>query len=219
MFPKIPSNKDETNKPGGNKARRRRGTIVDGNFPYNKTPDLNSVAKILRRANYSSDSLNSGYTTQESNSSREVSPVTLPPIAPVVVEDMGSLADSLHRREIDLDEFLKTILKNERESDQDVTIKVRSFKEAYDGFIKYDPEVLKGVIEKAGLSKNEFVTFSIYLLYSVLDDCAYGLRDFNNLFLRLDQSSLKKYEAFQGGLVNKGYGSNFLAGGFGSELS
>ncbi len=112
-----------------------------------------------------------------------------------------------------MDEFLKAILIDERESDQDVTINVRSFKEAYDGFIKDDPEVLTGVIEKAELSKNEFVTFSIYLLYSVLDDRAYGLRDFNNLFLRLDQSSLKKYGTFQVGLVNKSYGLKFLAGG------
>tara|TARA_A100001015_G_C14923124_1_gene685132 strand:- start:439 stop:723 length:285 start_codon:yes stop_codon:yes gene_type:complete len=94
MLPGISGDKAPKSKLRGNEASRRRDTIVDGKFANDKTPNLKSVAKILQGAMNSSGSLksmDSGYTSQESISSGG-SPLTLPPIAPVVVEDMGSLA-------------------------------------------------------------------------------------------------------------------------------
>tara|TARA_B100001094_G_C18010749_1_gene709974 strand:- start:57 stop:902 length:846 start_codon:yes stop_codon:yes gene_type:complete len=115
----------------------------------------------------------------------------------------------------DLMSVLNVLLENEDDS-PDVTIqKCNDFLDTYNKFIDYDLFKLKDIQSSLNLSNKNLIGFSIYLLYSVLDERAYNLEDFNEVFLKFNKSDLGSYYDFQVQVLKMEYATKLLAGGMG----
>ena len=115
----------------------------------------------------------------------------------------------------DLMSVLNVLLENEDDS-SDVTIqKCNDFLDTYNKFIDYDLSKLKLIQSSLNLSNKKLIGFSIYLLYSVLDERSYSLEDFNAVFLKLNERDLGSYYDFQVQILKMEYATKLLAGGIG----
>ncbi len=120
---------------------------------------------------------------------------------------------TLELSEKDLKVVLEFLLENEDDSPDETTQKCKDLLATYDKFIDYDLSKLRLIQSSLNLSDKKLIGFSFYLLYSILDECAYNLEDFNAVFLKLNKEDLGAYYDFQVQILKMDYANKLLAGG------